>query len=470
MARTIRSIKTLKRLGQSFLIFILTTALSFFRTRIIKCESSAWDVEAISVPPKRWNQYHFADIGGITSVHHLSQDSSFMIGTKKGCIYHSVNKQKKNKDATNNNDFDSVTGNERISADTVDKSMHRLSEVTSKEYKTKYPIYSIAAMPLKGTNLPSSSSSSKNETLLFFGSGDRWISVWKVETRNSNDRIRNFENDAPNFEFVQKLGPHTGWVKDLVFDDRSGLLHSIGCNCIETWNCSRVDTGHVHRTPLPIVHSKKRAIENSPTVGATLSSDLLCLVLISSNTQGSNEVPQLLVSGGVDGRIHLWLSDPTVACKADLHGQKPLHTALAHHGRVNSIVYSSAINAIYTVGNDGLLSVFRVSLNNGFEFISKLRIEEDLQGNSSRLTVASITKDLEEQNKCSLMLGSSKGELHFVTSEINTEGEIETRFERDRMTVAENSMVYSISTEGCTRSISSCRIWVGHASGLVVLD
>ena len=402
-------------------------------------------------------------------MHYLPRDSSFLIGTKKGGIYHSVIGQKKNEDATKQNGFDPVTGNERVSADTVDKSMHRWSEASSKEYKTKYPIYSIAAMTLKKSNSPSSSSSYNDETILFCGSGDRWISVWKVDMTNSNDQIQNFENDAPKFEFVQKLGPHTGWVKDLVFDDRSGLLHSIGCNCIETWDCSRVDTEDDKTTTLPISHTRKRTIENSPTMGTTLSSDILCLTLITSTNQGGDEAPQLLVSGGVDGRIHLWLSDPTT-WKANLDGQKPLHIALAHNGRVNSIAHSSAMNLIYTVGNDGLLCTFRVSLDNGFELISKLRIEDDPQKISSRLTVVSITRDLEGQNKCSLVLGSSKGALHFVTSEVNTEGGIETRVEGDGMTVAENSMVYSISTEKSSRSIPSCRIWVGHASGLVVLD
>jgi len=308
-----------------------------------------------------------------------------------------------------------------------DENLDRWTEIESNQYKTKYPIYSMAVMSPKRAT----SSSSVDAVFLFCGSGDRWISVWKLGTANGN------------VEFVQKLGPHTGWVKDLVYDTKSLLLHSIGCNCIETWDCS---------SPSIITHTGKRVIENSPTMGTTLSSDLLCLCLLPSAS------PRLLVTGGVDGRIHLWVSDPS-------NGKLPLYTTLAHDGRVNALVYSSATKSLFTAGNDGSLCVFSASLEKGFELVSRLKLENDSNQETLRITVVSITNDAEEQGTCSLALGSSTGELYFVTAQVNAEGGIDSCVQGESMTIAENSMVYSIACEK-----ASSRLWIGHASGLATLD
>lgn len=436
-----------------------------------RSEYSVGHVEAISVRPEQQNQHHIAGIDGTTSVHCFSETSSLLVGTKKGGIYYSLIEQEQNQDA-NNGDFDPMPGNDRNRPDNADANdTDRWIELKSNEYTTKYPIYSTAVM--SGT----SENGNDDKKFIFCGSGDRWISVWKLANANNDDIIPNSRNQTPDFEFVQKLGPHTGWVKDLVYDDRNRLLHSIGCNCIETWDCSSVDKGHDHASN-PISRITKRTIENCPTTGSTLSSDLLCLCLLPSIATDENELPRLLVSGGVDGRIHLWLSDPaaertygtTTTTTTDLDGRIPLHTTLAHDGRVNAIVYSSATNAIFTAGNDGLLCVFRASLDRGFELVSRLKIEEDSNENSSRITVASVTRDFDEQGRCSLVLGSSKGELWFVRAETNAEGGIDSHVEGDCMIVVENSMIYSIASEKDSRPTVSPRLWIGHASGLAMVD
>ncbi len=351
-------------------------------------------------------------------MHWFSKNSSLLIGTKKGGIYHSIIDPTKRLVAEDGN----------LAAEKQrDEDLDRWTEIESNQYKTKYPIYSMAVMSPERATEPSS----VDDTFLFCGSGDRWISVWNLGTANGN------------VEFVQKLGPHTGWVKDLVYDTKSLLLHSIGCNCIETWDCS---------SPSSITHAAKRAIENSPTMGTTLSSDLLCLCLLPSGS------PRLLVTGGVDGRIHLWFSDPK-------SGKIPLHTILAHDGRVNAIVYSSATKSLFTAGNDGSLCVFSASLQHGFEFVSRLRLNDDPNQESLRITVASIMNDSEEQGTCSLALGSSTGELYSVEAKVNAEGGIDSCVTGESMTIAENSMVYSIACEK-----ASSRLWIGHASGLATLD
>jgi len=429
-------------------------------------------VEAISVPARQRNQLSFFDVGS-TSVHYFSDDSSLVIGTKKGGIHYYCHNQEINNDSGDN--FDSVT-DYCNKIEPGENGMDGWSELKARDYKTKYPIYSMAVVSQKGMNsLPGG----QNGFFLCCGSGDRWISVWKVvnDDYNGNPRDENRSTQTPLFEFVQKLGPHTGWVKALVYDDKNRLLHSIGCNCIESWDCSRINGDHLQSDDddpsLPISHIAKRTIENCPAMGTTLSSDLLCLCLITLTVGSDDELSRLLVSGGVDGRIHLWISDHTMKrkdCISSFHGRTPLHTILAHNGRVNAIVYSSAIKTIFTVGNDGVLSVFRVSLDKGFELISKLIIKDSLIERSSRLTTVSITKEVGRESKCCLAVGTSNGELHFVTTEIKNDGSIECQLKSDHVTVEEGSMIYSLSCQENKGTKLSPRIWVGHASGLVALD
>lgn len=393
--------------------------------------------EAISLCSQNQNLRHVAGIGGTTSVHWCSSSSSLLIGTKKGRIYCSTIDQKPNDNSNNSVEISSADGNREINDQMV-----RWNELESNDYKTKYPIYSM-----------SMASSSYGDEYVFCGSGDRWISVWRLSAKA-----------AP--EFVQKLGPHTGWVKDMVYDEENLLLHSIGCNCVESWDCAalvRDQTRDATTTTSPIIsHTTKRAIENSPTMGTTLSSDLLCLCSLPPSKSSS----RLLVSGGVDGRIHLWLSDPrNAAAETNLNGKNPLHTASAHDGRVNAIVHSSATNTIFTVGNDGSLCAFRVSIEKGFELVSKLKIDEGK--NSLRITVASIVSESEKKGICSLALGSSNGALYFAKAQIDPMDKIDFSVQDDSATLGDGSMVYSmISEKGSDRS----RLWVGHASGLAVVD
>jgi len=431
-------------------------------------------VEAISVSTRSRHQQSFLDIG-CTSVRHFFDDSSLLVGTKKGGILHLISSLPKGLSDDSGRVTDDLTD-----IDAGEGGMEKWSKLESTGYETRYPIYSITTATQGGKN---SLLGKHEEKFIFCGSGDRWISVWKVANHDVND---NAGDGPPNtqtrgFEYVHKLGPHTGWVKALVYDEKSRILHSIGCNCIESWDCSRMNECRVKRVdddndddaPYKISHIGKRTIENCPTLGTTLSSDLLCLCLVKSTFGSDEELSRLLVSGGVDGRIHLWTSDFCGKRKQSLpsfDGRTPLHTTLAHNGRVNAIAYSSTVNAIFTVGNDGVFTVFRVSSEEGFESISTLAIEDVSNENASRLTAVSITKEHKESSECSLAVGTSKGGIYFITAKLKSDGGVTCRLENDRVTVKEGSMIYSLSHERTIGKKSSRRLWVGHASGLVALS
>ena len=269
-------------------------------------------------------------------------------------------------------------------------------------HQTRYPVYSLATGGRK----------------IFAGGGDRLISVWSV--------------DGGTDEFIGTLGPHTGWVKDLLYFHNDDILFSIGCNCIESWNCSRASMNHV----------SKRTIENSVELGATLSSDLLCMCSING---------EVLASGGVDGRIHLWSFDPR-----DL---EPLFCVPAHAGRVSSIVFSSELNALFSVGYDGTLAVFLASYNR-LEQIAHFSFE-----GCPKLTHVCIIETKEGSCTCAIAIGTADGEILFVS--LQRRGESVSKLVEKRLCLNGDSMIYSIcpvvSPENKT---DDSFILVGHASGL----
>lgn len=170
---------------------------------------------------------------GITSLLARRQDESdhfdLFVGTKRGTLLHFQYKD---------NDIDS------------------LDEIRDEMTESK-PIYSIASTTYG--RLGAVDKDDATPFQLFCGGGDRYISVWQHEQTDKNWRCS------------QRLGPHTGWVKDVLFDKHSHSLHSIGCNCIESWKRKVIEGS----TDLTWKHTAKRAIESSIEEGATLSSDLL---------------------------------------------------------------------------------------------------------------------------------------------------------------------------------------------------
>ncbi|CAB9524365.1 expressed unknown protein [Seminavis robusta] len=199
------------------------------------------------------------------------------------------------------------------------------NHASEKSTSIPYPIYSLQVFDNKYNN---------NKLQIFCGSGDRYIKVME-STSTSIESSDDGENDDP-WHFTQQLGPHTGWVKALAMDndeeEEQPWLHSIGCNCIETWKQQQSSEERW-------THCTKRSIESSPNHGSTLSSDLLCLVTWNG----------FLCAGGVDGRIHVWPSHP-----------EPLLSSIgAHQGRVNALAIlpttASASCMLLSTGHDGEL-------------------------------------------------------------------------------------------------------------------
>jgi WD40 repeat protein len=269
-------------------------------------------------------------------------------------------------------------------------------------YDSKFPIFSLAACTES----------------LFCGGGDRFISVW--------------QDHETEYSLLTKLGPHTGWVKALEYEKHNQLLYSIGCNCIETWDCRNLDD---------ICHLSKRSIENCPEQGSTLSSDLLSLCLLDDQRQ--------LLSGGVDGRVHVWSSDTD--------SKTPLYSATVHDGRVNRLLFSAASGLVFSIGNDGQLVAFEVENNHSLAVKAALHVE-GLPRLTAGLLVNSTT------NKCELALGTADGRILFVAVVKSDNSDMGVVMEEtQQLIVNENAMVYAL--EKC-HSEGGMSIIAGHAEGL----
>ena len=444
---------------------------------------------------------------GITAMHRTRtglRDFVFA-GSKSGGIYYRVE---------NRTDTGNRIWNEILRSPSNDDNTEKNASRRTKN--DRYPIYSITTTTTNRNN------NEKDMTMLLFcGSADRFISVWKLRLNNATTQLAttipsstssNINTLVPtsfSFEFVQKLGPHTGWVKGLVYDSTNRVLHSLGCNCIESWDCSPlflVHTNIIIKTNSSntsnddeqenniVQHIAKRKIESSLTLGVTLSSDLLCLCLLPSSYQ---QHESLTISGGVDGRLHAFYSNPT-----GIH-QQPLHSTTAHNGRVNSIQYSAAMRALLTIGNDGMLCVFTASIDQGFELQSKLDIGKEYENpndtskkkkaTAMRLTAATIIEEDLNERKCVIAIGSSNGELFLVTVRNNNcNGDnSEDSFNHNNVIICQldcgdddkgayccnyyssnnrilqnKAMIYSLTCEEEEAHGHRRVLWIGHANGL----
>lgn len=181
-------------------------------------------------------------------------------------------------------------------------------------------------------------SAAESENYIFFGGADRYVTVWKKD-------VNEIPTGGSIWKKTQKLGPHTGWVKDLVYDDHfTKRLYSIGCNCIEVWE------EHCNGTATNWRHCKKLMVRSSnASLGATLSTDLLCLSSLVCSLQ--REMIPLLVAGGVDGRIHCW----DLRSKSFNNERKPMiiHTFPAHEGRVNVLASDASSGVLFSGSHDG---------------------------------------------------------------------------------------------------------------------
>jgi WD40 repeat protein len=282
---------------------------------------------------------------------------------------------------------------------------------------------------------------------VFCGGGDRFVQVLEA---TSND----------DWQIVQKLGPHTGWVKALALDkphnQSSYWLHSIGCNCIETWEWDESKTQWIH--------ARKRSIESCPKQGSTLSSDLLCLTHWQS----------WICSGGVDGRIHVWSSDPK---KVAL---QPLLSIAAHQGRVNGMVTLPLLGVgdgsciVLTCGHDGELQCRR--LNEDKERlpvlleqpIARLRVLDE-QGNPMRLSALACA--LKDDSTARVLLGTTTGVLVAVVLSVDNALSECRVMEEGRTQILDKNDAVSINAIVIPRvsQTEGCATIIGHSKGLSVV-
>lgn len=205
---------------------------------------------------------------------------------------------------------------------------------------------------------------------LLAGGGHRYVDVWRRLTDG-------------RWNLTQRLGLHTGWVKDVLWDADNQLLHSIGCNCIETWFMD----GDTFR------HRCKSAIESSPDLGATLSSDLLCLCPFGTDR---------LLSGGVDGRIHVWQSSIM---------KETRFSFAAHQGRVNDLVYDHVNALAFSASHDNTIKCWSID-GTGSSLVDEFNLEP------RRVTAIELCPS--PRGKCILVAGSSDGRVLLLGFEIET--------------------------------------------------
>jgi len=276
-------------------------------------------------------------------------------------------------------------------------------ELPTDEYQPKFPVYSLTF----GTD----------GKVLFAGNGDRFVSTWRL--------------DNHGFRFSNKLGPHTGWVKAVAFHLGTQTLYSIGCNCIESWDCSKD----------PIRRVSKRAIESSPDFGATLSSDLLCLCLVDG---------LCLASGGVDGRIHLWSLDilqPEAYCSFPCHS-----------GRVNAMSFSARYGLLFSIGHDGKVCASR-PYTESLEWVDSFVLD-----GSPRLSALCMMQ--ENGDGCKLAMGTTDGQIIAATVEVQ-DGKVSLT-EKSRVQIENNPMIYSICRSRIDPDAQGrFGIYVGHATGMI---
>ena len=322
------------------------------------------------------------------------------------------------------------------------------SQQTPTKSSAPYPIYSLLAYRDDTTT--------GAQQHLVCGSGDRFLTVWKKCS------------ETGEWSQQQRLGPHTGWVKALAMDELSStngrsllLLHSIGCNCIETWESSESSSGShggggVART---WKHKTKRSIDSSPDQGSTLSSDLLCLSIWK----------EWLISGGVDGRLHIWSSNPYAAASSD----KPLQSMAAHQGRVSAlgvapILWNNNQEAclVFSIGHDGVLQCRKFSQTAAAEtnlLLGSIAIGDE-DGTPARLTA--MTCRWKDKNTAQILLGSATGSLHQIFVSSTTGWETCSLQEKGtNIALGADSTVYAISIASKEDFHYTLAV-VGHSKGL----
>jgi len=309
-----------------------------------------------------------------------SQCIHFFAGTKRGSVYEiavTVNTTGSVEEATKEEkclavetELSSYTDTDTT---TTPLSSTAFSTTFGKRRKIPSPIHSMALLA---------------PNLLACGGGDRYLTLWgKGNIGNEFDSHTGNGSNSPKHELhlnykknswniLSKLGPHTGWVRDIVqaqivhenpeVQEKYSILISIGCERVLTWQQINTDQKSIW------TQTNEIRIDSSPDDACTLSADLLCL----SYTRIHNE--NFLFAGGVDGRIHTWklildkhnhkpsnnltvMQKDGFPCLRSRPNQSrnihliPCQSLSAHDGRVNCMLFGTQSKFLFSLGNDGMI-------------------------------------------------------------------------------------------------------------------
>lgn len=186
-------------------------------------------------------------------------------------------------------------------------------------------------------------------------------------------------------------------------------------------------------------HLQKSSIESSPVDGATLSSDLLCLCKFDK---------EHVLSGGVDGRLHVWNS---------VSMGTPVFCCTAHEGRVNAIERANqSRDYIFTAGYDGKVKCWRC-----IPRFEKVELVDEYAMGESRVT---SLWTFHRKGTDYVLCGTNEGEVGLLSlrTEENTL-KWETIFQ-----LAQQSMVNAICVE--EQENENPHVWIGHSEGLSIFS
>eukprot|EP00986_Skeletonema_menzelii_P010031 scaffold4721_cov134-Skeletonema_menzelii.AAC.6 len=369
-----------------------------------------------------------------------------------------------------------VTMNTRMSTHNDDYVHIECIEKRESAAKTPYPIFSMSL-----------SSVHHHYHHVLLGSGDRYITIWEEEQQ---DKQQHQDGGVSPWRIKAKLGPHTGWVKDLassispysdaVVNDDDDQCHtkqedtfifSIGCNCIEVWRTVNGQSyDHVH----------KLMIESSVEMGSTLSSDILCLATSPSyhyNTSQSSERETqqdyhsyYLLAGGVDGRVHQW----TICNNNSSFQDAKVVCAPGHNGRVNALLVCNTLRTAVSIGNDGFVKCWRLDCNESFTkqsiACSSINVNEYVgqedaktqEANTIKLTCSCIL--LETENVSIIAIGTACGNVFLAEISKDT-----TRSERISITLLDERTAVAECTIHSIASQNNIII-IGHSKGISIWE
>ncbi|KAL7545197.1 hypothetical protein ACHAWF_008551 [Thalassiosira exigua] len=319
-----------------------------------------------------------------------------------------------------------------------------------------YPIFSMLTLP--------------NGDLLT-GGGDRYVAAWRRKSsREDGEGGAIVREQAREWEEADRLGPHTGWVKDLAAwtrRDGTAVVFSIGCNRVEVW--STRGSAHVDTT---YQHERTLMVESSVDMGSTLSSDLLCLATyIERRADGSTDdvVENCLLAGGVDGRVHRWRGqddDGTI----DEAG-----TFRAHDGRVNALAACEETNVLFSAGNDGQICCWTMDGDpSGWTCTSldlgpRHDMSKQVDGTHSTAKVMSLCVVEDQSERALVAAGTSCGRIYLVDITKSEDGSPRLKVvgcgSIDGSEAGKECVVHALC---CGRRGRVRDVIVGHSDGLSV--